>query len=855
MKKVLPSLAVAAILVVSCAENMEPASAPAPAKQEAAEPAFVPGSIIVQLDENQTDVMAALGGLGVLSAERLYPDGGRWEARHRAAGLDRWYRVTYDPSARPATKAAADFSSVPGIVYAEPERRLKSSAYFNDPYASQQWALFNDGTKGPKQAAGCDINVEPVWDLYTTGTPNVIVAVIDTGIDIEHPDLASIIVPPGPEGSKCFVYGYEPYEIPADDHGTHVAGIIAAINNNEVGVSGIAGGNDGTGGVRILSLSMMSEDPNDPDHLRQGDASAAFIWAADHGAVIAQNSWTNVYETEEDALSGGIGYMKTPIDYFIKYAGCDEDGNQLPDSPMKGGVVFFAAGNETWSIGWPSAYENVISVGALTAQYTRASYSNFGDWVDICAPGGDAKEYSLIMSTVAGGYDKYQGTSMACPHVSGVAALLISYYGGPGFTNDMLKEKILGGANPDKVVSPVPIGPMLDALGAFTYGSTVAPDLPADLAVGVSSNKLTLSWTVTADADDIRAYSYLVLASKDASALSGIDPDNIPETVISSLVKVGRNKVGDPISTDLAGLEFETEYHIAMLASDYVGNHSALSAVQTISTGKNNAPVVETENAGGLAIKPFEKVSVDYTVYDPNGHAFTLDVDPGSKAFKWSQTDSLVQVTITGSAAPAGAYTAHIVATDSYGAVTDFTVDYEILENHAPAIVSAMENAKYTKSGQKSVFDMSKYFSDADGEALTYSVKMSEKGVATINQTGNTLVLNTLGFGLTEVTVTAVDACKASATQTFKVLVRDESVPVDIYPNPVVDVLNIRPATEGKLDLTVYNKAGSTVWSVSQSDASPFDPVTVDLSGKPGGIYYVKVQGAGLDDTYTIAKR
>lgn len=857
MHKVLPSLAVAVILTASCAGRVEPAAAPAPSKPEKAEAetALVPGSLFVKLDENQTDVMSTLSGIGVLSAERLIPDGGKWDARHHKAGLDRWYRVTYDPSVRSATKAAADFSSIPGVVFAEPERRTQSTAYFNDPSAGRQWALFNSGSRGPNYAAGCDINVEPVWDLYTAGTPNVIVAVIDSGVEMDHPDLAGHCIPGGPDGSKCFIYNYEGYEIHPNDHGTHVAGIVSATNNNGIGISGVAGGYDGTGGVRVLSCQMLMDDPNDPDKSLQGDAFAAMVWAADHGAVIAQNSWSNVYDSEEDALASSEGYMKDAIDYFNTYAGCDEDGNQLPDSPMKGGVVFFAAGNKTWSIAWPSAYEGVIAVAATTAKFTRASYSNFGDWVDICAPGGDKDEGTLITSTVVGGYDNYQGTSMACPQVSGVAALLVSYFGGPGFTNEMLKEKLLGGARKGVIDSPVEIGPLVDALGAFTYGGTTPPLLPSDVTYSTSSNFLTASWTVTADPDDIKAYSYLMLASKNAADLAGINPNNVPETVVSTLAKVGFTKVGEPISAVLDSLEFEADYYVSVIACDYAGNYSAATDAKMVKTGKNDAPTVTTEHVGDLSVWPYETLNVEYLVTDPNGHKVTVDVTTGSDALSWQMVSDTLRLSIAGNGAPAGNYTAHVLATDNFGAKTDFAIPYEILQNHAPALITPIENQQFSKSGQRIVLDMAKYIGDEDNEPLTYSVKVSEKGIVTINQSGNTLVVTSLGFGLAEVGVTAIDACNEKCSTTFKVLVRDSAAQMDVYPNPVVDVLNIRPAAEGKLDIAVYNKAGAVVWSASQSDASPFSPVIVDLSGQPGGIYYVKVKGAGIDESYTIAKR
>ena len=270
MRKVLSWILPFALLAACTPMLQDPVDEPANGLQTEQEPALIPGSVIVEVSEDLADQLAsgslqtkssglnaAFSGLGVTKVERLFPDAGEWEPRHREAGLHRWFRVHYDPAAQTATKAAMDFSAVDGVVYAEPERRMRKTAYFNDPYSKDQWALYNDGTLGSAYAAGCDVNVVPVWENYTGGSSNVIVAVIDEGVQLDHPDLAAVTIPGGANGSKSFVYGYEGAKIVAGDHGTHCAGVIGAVNNNEIGVSGIAGGLDGKGGVRIMSCSIF----------------------------------------------------------------------------------------------------------------------------------------------------------------------------------------------------------------------------------------------------------------------------------------------------------------------------------------------------------------------------------------------------------------------------------------------------------------------------------------------------------------------------------------------------------------------------------------------------------------------
>ncbi len=832
---------------------------------------FVPGEIIVQFTEEMTSQIesgeiigartrsdrlnAALSGLGVTSIERLYQDAGEWESRHREAGLHRWYKIKYDEGRKSATRASFEISTIDGVEYSEPVRRIKSTAIFDDPHFDRQWGYFNE-SKGGSYKDGMDINVMPVWQNYTGGTPNVIVAIVDTGIDLEHPDLAPVCIPPGPDGSKCFLNSYKGYYILPDDHGTHVAGTVAAINNNGIGVAGVAGGLDGNGGVRLMSCQMMHIDPSDPDVTLQGNEYEAIVWAADHGAVIAQNSWGTDYHTEEDAKHGSVGACGPAIDYFVKYAGCDAYGNQSPDSPMKGGVVFFSAGNDGWQYGWPAMYENCIAVGAMNSIGNRSYYSNYGDWVDICAPGGDYKVGPLIRSTIMNGeYGDMQGTSMACPHVSGVAALLVSYFGGPGFTNEMLLERLLKGANTTKVSSAHKIGPLVDAYGAFTYGGTTPPDPVDKVTLTAKSNFLTASWKVTSDGDDTKAYAYQVIISEDRQAVEAYLPGTkAPSSVKTAIVKVDTLNVGDDISYAAERLNFETEYFVSVAGYDYCGNYSEKSPVVSISTLSNNPPVISTDYEGNFTIKTFETLDVDFRIEDPDGHNFTVESAMGSEAASFVVgKGNEYHFKIVGKAAPEGRYTAEIVATDEYGAIGRRVINYVISANHPPVIVKDIENTQMNQLGQSVEFDLSRFFYDEDGEQLKYTSTTSAANVVHPYLEGNRLLLTSLGYGMVDVTVTGADAAGKTCSTTFKALVRDNSRPVDIYPNPVSDNMFVRPGEGQSLDVEIINKAGATVYSRTVT-ATPFEPCSIDVSSFAAGSYTVHVTGVNLDVKYSIVK-
>ena len=258
-----------------------------------------------------------VGMLGVQSMERLFPYAGEYEERTRAEGLHKWYKVTFDENV-PVTKASSDFREVKGIEIIQPVRKVELDK-FNDPYFKDQWHYYNSGSLGSYFLKGCDINVQPVWDNYTVGDPSVIVSVVDGGIDFQHEDIAGNYA-----GGYNFVSNGS--VVKPHDHGTHVAGTIAAVNNNGIGVCGIAGGDAAAGkrGVGLLSCQVFETQSDGKS--KSGDFATAIKWGADHGALISQNSWGFSYDTYADAKNDadyGIELaapsLKAAIDYFIKY--------------------------------------------------------------------------------------------------------------------------------------------------------------------------------------------------------------------------------------------------------------------------------------------------------------------------------------------------------------------------------------------------------------------------------------------------------------------------------------------------------------------------------------------------------
>lgn len=405
-----------------------------------------------------------LNKIGATTIERLFPVVEKHEERTRKAGLHRWYVVRFDSDEQleEAAKLLAEIDDVDIVQYnsilthqpsvAVPaeittDTRMTVSEV-NDPGFKDQWHYYNTGSGiHEKQVAGMDVNVKDAW-RYCTGDPSIIVAVIDEGVDYTHEDLKdNMWVNRGEiagngkddDGNRFVddVYGFNHCaqgaiswnESGDSGHGTHVAGTVAAVNNNGVGVCGIAGGDGSGNGVKIMSSQLFSGSKKGTVEV----SSRAFKYAADNGAVIAQCSWGYDAKKGNPAFSNDKAYALS--------AGAEYDGilyfqNSKNSDVLDGGLVIFAAGNDSLSVsGYPAAYRDFISVAATGCDGMPAYYTNFGPGTNISAPGGDQKNHgneggvlsTLPKSLARSGYGYMQGTSMACPHVSGVAALGLSY--------------------------------------------------------------------------------------------------------------------------------------------------------------------------------------------------------------------------------------------------------------------------------------------------------------------------------------------------------------------------------------------------------------------------------------------
>ena len=394
-----------------------------------------------------------------------------------------------------------------------PLTKAGSGNMFDDPYADLQWNLVNDGTIAPEAMSGADVNVRDAWNLTAGDPDVVVAVFDDAvnyghedlkdavwrnekeisgtdGIDddgngfiddlygfnfvqcIQISDaLTEDKLNNGTAVSGIKGKGLDFYT--GMGHGTHVAGIVGATNGNGKGVSSIAGGSGNGDGVRLMSCQIFQGTGNNAKNATDAQCAMAYIYAADNGACIAQCSYGqgNVITSDSDYINGKAGVMGSRLENLaLQYFLDPENSNH---GSLEGNIAVFAAGNHQSAYSsYPGALSYVLSVTAFGYDFQPAGYTNYGPGCKIAAPGGEWKgilnDYSgMVLSTGVSAktnpypgvitdkgtenknYTYMQGTSMACPHVSGVIALGLSYAGkiGKRFTRAEFTSLLLTSVN------------------------------------------------------------------------------------------------------------------------------------------------------------------------------------------------------------------------------------------------------------------------------------------------------------------------------------------------------------------------------------------------------------------------
>ncbi|HEX7077085.1 MAG TPA: S8 family serine peptidase [Candidatus Eisenbacteria bacterium] len=545
----------------------------APLPKHAPTDRYVEGEILIgfKADAPPGQVQAILRDLGAGRSHRF-----------RRVNAER------DHIAIPVETAIARYRNHPAVRFIEPNYIVHLDAVPNDPSFAIQWALRNTGQSNG--LPGADIHVVPAWD-QVTGSSQVIVAIVDTGVDLTHPDLVgNLYTNPGEipgneldddgDGYVDDVHGFDFANFdgdPTDDngHGTHVAGIIGAVGSNGIGISGVAWR------VQLLPLKFLDRTGTGTT----GDAIDAIEYAISHGAAIINASWGGGAFSE--ALRMALGEANDQGVLFVAASGNQGvDNDQFPN--------------------WPSNYDvpNVIAVASTDRVDGLSQFSNYGaTTVDLAAPGSD------ILSTLKdGAYGVMSGTSMAAPHVSGALALLHARF--PAMPGATMKRVLLAATDRIPALDGFTLtGGRLDVVRMMDGVDSIPPAPIADLKLLLaSSDRVTVGWTATGDDGATGTATRYDLRY----ATSPLDAATF--AAANRVAGVAAPRVaGSAERADIGGLAPRTTYYVAVVVSDEFGNAAPLSNAFSFTT--TGPPVLDVSPASlATTLKTGARVSLPMSI-------------------------------------------------------------------------------------------------------------------------------------------------------------------------------------------------------------------------------------------------
>ncbi len=684
-------------------------------------------------------------------------------------------------------------SASQAVQYVEPNYIVTAAAIPDDPRFPELYGLDNTGQTGGTPDA--DIDAPEAWDQQT-GT-DVVVAVIDTGLDYNHEDIVgNVWTNPGEipgngidddnNGYIDDVRGWDfvngdndPFD--DNDHGTHVSGTIAAVGNNGIGVAGV------NWSARIMPLKFLSARGSGTT----ADAISALDYAVMMGARISNNSWGGGAFSQ--ALYDAIAAAQAAGHLFVAAAG--NDGVDTDVTPS-----------------YPASYDldNIVSVAATDENDALASFSNFGAvTVDLGAPG-----VSILSTTPANTYSSFSGTSMATPHVAGVAALLLAE--DPSLDVVSLKQAILDSVDPIAALAGITVtGGRLNAANALS-GLVRVVVTPADVTLAAGTTQqftatggtAPYTWQVADPAvASIDATGLLTALAAGSTTVTATDANGVTGTaqVTVTTVTVSPDtatiRVGDTLQFTATGGTAPYVWTVSdpSLASIDVSTGLltaiALGTVQVTVTDANGF----SDTTGDIVISDIA-ISPDSAILGV-GDTQQFTVTGGTAPYTWSTGNTAVAtIDANGLLTAVGAGVTQVTVTDAAGLSVssgDITVR-NISVSPDTATVLVGDTLTFT----------------ASGGAAPYTWSVSDPSVADIDPATGVLTGLTPGV----VTVTATDADGISGSSGEIVISADHVISITPYTATV--------RRFGTLQFTADGGQGPYTWSLSNPRAGTIDPQT-----------------------------
>lgn len=800
-----------------------------------------------------------LKSIGAYRLKRVFPYAGKDEDIQMSEGLNAWYTVWYnEPEHR--TKSSVFYKSNDIFDFIEPvyepviedyeitipkgQLQTKTTRLgFNDPLFTRQWNLLNNGTIGTS-ISRADINIIPAW-AEETGRPEVVVAIVDGGIDIHHEDLTDNLwvnigeipnngIDDDNNGYIDDVYGFnfvnETGTISPHDHGTHVSGVIAAKNNNGKGISSIAGGNGtANSGVRLMSCQIFMnnpdydpKDPNSRPNLSTRNSNltaAAIVYGANNGAVICQNSWG--YEPGVSTPQ----VIKDAINYFIKKA---------HSSVMQGGTVIFAASNDGTSFKtYPAAEKEVVSVAAYAPDFAASYYTNYGDWVNITAPGGSAPldgKYpyengvatSCIYSTItssqgASRYGYMQGTSMACPHVSGVAALIVSKYGNSSFTANELKRRLITGVkavntndyNPEKYKDKLGSGFLDASVAIASYDNEFVPDAPifADKQIIGDYTSITLAWKAPEGTIDGSIQSYVIYYSDHKITTSNYSDSDIKKFEIAA----NYTKADDVLIRVVNNLKSGKNYYFAIQAFARNGNASALAIHGSgVSTLVNMPPAI-TSNIDLTHLSPLagnDILEIIFNITDTENHSWNYVITSKEQLFI-ERLENILRIRIFANKFIPGIHPFELKVTDEYGASSFVNFNVNIIKDYPPRLTNNGVSVN-VKIGNIKTISLSDFIEDEDKASLNFTLGQLNNENALVSLLNDQLTIKPKKIGQSELSISVTDKHNQSTNLKLPIFIYKNEGIYSLYPTIADKTLYVKLGNviDGDIQLRIRNIMG-----------------------------------------------